>query len=206
MNLTILVVNPFEEVKVLRRIPFDVSSHIRHDVGFEFLVGSPVDIPWLDAPHDGYPLCPTLASYVRARRASFTSPSLMDDAALCLSAMTFGFLEAVMGIKIPESSLLSKHPGSQETVISRTELSKLFLWWSSSAGEKPFLLQPGPKIAELFRREFLAIKEELSEPTGGILLRAGIDLFTSYDILFPVYTMMLALASADVRQQYVRRD
>ncbi|KAJ2973895.1 hypothetical protein NUW54_g11981 [Trametes sanguinea] len=80
------------------------------------------DIPWMGGQHDGYPVCTTLAHYVAMRRPPGAVRSLHNDAALWLSAMTFGLLEAVTRLRIPESTLLSvrqvEGQDGWETVVS----------------------------------------------------------------------------------------
>lgn len=68
--------------------------------------GNPVDIPWFGAAHDGYPFCPTLNGYTDLRQED-KATTAYDDVGLWVGAMTFGLLEALFGIKIPEAELLS---------------------------------------------------------------------------------------------------
>ena len=63
---------------------------------------------WLGASHDSYPRHSSLTSYVSARWSpSFTA---YDNAALWQAAMTFGVLEAITDLNIPEALLLEKRP------------------------------------------------------------------------------------------------
>ena len=89
--------------------------------------GYPVDIPWLGSPHDGYPFCFNLSTYTKIRRTA--TSSLRDDAALWLSAMTFGLLEAVISMKVPEELFLV--PGTSETgfVLSGARLLRFMSNW-----------------------------------------------------------------------------
>ena len=66
------------------------------------------DMVWLGASHDGYPRYSSVTSYVSARWSpSFTA---YDNAALWQAAMTFGVLEAITDLNIPEALLLEKRP------------------------------------------------------------------------------------------------
>ena len=66
------------------------------------------DMLWLGASHDGYPRYSSITSYVSARWSpSFTA---YDNAALWQAAMTFGVLEAITELNIPEALLLEKRP------------------------------------------------------------------------------------------------
>ena len=66
------------------------------------------DMLGLGASHDGHPRYSSITSYVSARWSpSFTA---YDNAALWQAAMTFGVLEAITDLNIPEALLLEKRP------------------------------------------------------------------------------------------------
>ncbi|PBK87249.1 hypothetical protein ARMGADRAFT_998177 [Armillaria gallica] len=60
---------------------------------------------WLGGSHDGYPLT-SFSEYMKVRDASATDSDPIAYAALHQSLCTFGLLESVMKVKIPESTLL----------------------------------------------------------------------------------------------------
>ncbi|KAI0651225.1 hypothetical protein C8Q79DRAFT_20986 [Trametes meyenii] len=93
------------------------------------LIGSSIDIPWLDAPHDDYPFRPTLSCYtqVRLRGAIHTR---RDDVALWASFLTpFGFLEAVTQTRILESLLLIFGKKAGQRIVSGERVFQLTSLW-----------------------------------------------------------------------------
>ncbi|OSD02361.1 hypothetical protein PYCCODRAFT_1410767 [Trametes coccinea BRFM310] len=125
-----------------------------------------LDVPWLGATHDGYPSCPTLGGYTTARRASGRIHSLRDDAALWLSALTFGLLEAATLLRIPESLFLtSKTEGGRSIqVLSGQRISQFFAYYFKESvglpGSKGPPAEHGRRIARLLRRAFSAVSSE----------------------------------------------
>ena len=80
----------------------DSRSLPRHVFFFE-------DVPWLGGHHDGYPISPTIDAYAEVRLNGRSRPDLPanERAALWQAALTFGILEAVMEVQIPERFLIS---------------------------------------------------------------------------------------------------
>ncbi|KAI0676868.1 hypothetical protein C8Q78DRAFT_50871 [Trametes maxima] len=145
--------------------------------------GSLVDIPWLDAAHDGFLHCSDLSSYTRARRARMT-PSFREDAALWLGAMTFGVLEAVTHSRIPESMLLV--PGTQGgRVLSGARIL-------NTNPETSAHSQRGREIAQILDLALRALEEEAQESTD-IFHRAGLSEHISRDILCAVGLMLMVI-------------
>ena len=80
------------------------------------------EILWLRGPHDGHQHSTSLSAYVWTRRS--TSKTRREYFALWQSALSFGVLEAITGMKIPESLLLS--PRADGTlVITSGKVSEL---------------------------------------------------------------------------------
>ncbi|KAI0328951.1 hypothetical protein GY45DRAFT_1435785 [Cubamyces sp. BRFM 1775] len=98
----------------------------------------PADVRCLGAKHDGYALSDTLAGYIALRRqkGSGAIRSLRDDAALWLSAMTFGLLEAITRLPIPEAILLVPGEREGETILSGMRLSRFVLYAAAIREEK----------------------------------------------------------------------
>ena len=65
------------------------------------------DIVWYGGPHDGYCRSTTISAYVWIRLPT-CARSRKEHVALFQSALTFGVLEAITGLSIPESQLLSR--------------------------------------------------------------------------------------------------
>ncbi|KAJ8457555.1 hypothetical protein ONZ51_g11461 [Trametes cubensis] len=140
----------------------------------EWTIGLPNDIPWLGARHDGHPFCSSLSNYVALRRPKGAVHSLYDDAALWLSAMTFGLLEAITQMQIPERILLA--PGAnEETVISGSRIFQVLILWiarkKQGYGGRQRDLEHGREVARLLRRTLRVLGEEERE---------GVPSFLSY--------------------------
>ncbi|KAI0651218.1 hypothetical protein C8Q79DRAFT_20153 [Trametes meyenii] len=131
--------------------------------------GTPVDIPWLQARHDGYPLCLTMSEYWKARRAGVNQVP-HDDVALWTSAMTFGLLEAATRMQIPETLLLARGRQDSEIVLSGSRVLRLLVRWylrlcrSSPAAYPPDVedthSQHGRDIAQLLERALRSLDDE----------------------------------------------
>ncbi|KAI9069318.1 hypothetical protein FKP32DRAFT_1586963 [Trametes sanguinea] len=171
--------------EVAESAPVDANDHGFQDLEFQDLVDplpepdSPyvrvletslwrpaLDVPWLGATHDGYPSSPTLGGYTTARRNSGIPYSLRDDAALWLSALTFGLLEAATLIRLPESLFLtskSKEEGITQ-VLSGQRISQFFAYYFKESAGLPGSQGPpaehGRRIARLLRRAFTAVSSE----------------------------------------------
>lgn len=157
-------------------------------------MGYPLDIPWMSSPHDNYPFYPTLTSYVRARRLSNAASSLHDDTALWVGAMTFGLLEAITEMKIPESLLVTQEADGQ-AVISGERLALFIFRWqvytASRAREHPNP-QRGHDIAALLRRALLAVDEEGRKDLS-LHARAGFDPKTTQDVICSIVLFLQSL-------------
>ncbi|KAF7346514.1 Het domain protein [Mycena sanguinolenta] len=82
---------------------------------------------WQGGKHDGFPLVP-LKDYRKVRCADLRTLSWPQRAALEQSLLTFGLLEHVMQMKIPESFLL-KAGGGGTPIISGENMSVLLRDW-----------------------------------------------------------------------------
>ncbi|KAL7283797.1 hypothetical protein ACG7TL_003235 [Trametes sanguinea] len=160
-------------------------------------LGCPVDIPWLRASHDGHPFCATLPSYTKIRRRGLgkdTVHSLRDDAALWLSAMSFGLLETITRIRIPESAFLV--PGTREGDFSLSGsrlLQFIAYWWSyveQHYDEGDMQVERGREIARHLRRALHALAEEYDDSIG-ILRRAGFSTRERDDLLFALLCLIV---------------
>ncbi|KAH9893992.1 hypothetical protein C8Q73DRAFT_498424 [Cubamyces lactineus] len=145
----------------------------------QWTIGLPIDIPWLGARHDGHPFCPSLSRYVAIRRPKGTVHSLYDDAALWLSAMTFGLLEAITQMQIPERILLA--PGTnEETVISGSRVFQVLILWIARKKQgyggrrRPGDLEHGREVARLLRRILRVLGEEEREGVPSFLSNAKV--------------------------------
>ncbi|KAI0632924.1 hypothetical protein C8Q77DRAFT_1059205 [Trametes polyzona] len=139
--------------------------------------GSPLDIPWFGASHDGYPFCSTLSSYTKIRRNGYIQ-TLHADAALWLSAMTFGLLEAITRARILESMLLVPGEREGERVISGTRILQFLVHWHHHMhhhrphSDHEAHLQHGREVALILDRALNALDEEEWQ-NASIFLRAG---------------------------------
>ncbi|OSD04598.1 hypothetical protein PYCCODRAFT_1363918 [Trametes coccinea BRFM310] len=105
--------------------------------------GRVLNIPWLSGSHDGFPFCYTLSSYTRIRRDD-TSILRCSDLAIWLSAMTFGLLEIISGIKIPETQLL-RVDAAGGVVISGALILRFLFGWSFFVAKKRTEHAAGPE-------------------------------------------------------------
>ncbi|KAI0659661.1 hypothetical protein C8Q70DRAFT_124378 [Cubamyces menziesii] len=143
------------------------------------------DIPWLGAEHDDFPLCPNLSTYIAIRRQKLNTPSLECDAALWLSSMTFGLVEAILHTKIAESVLLAPGMYDGKTVVSGARVVQLLSWSTtlirqqSSIGEASHWQTTG----RLLRRAIKALDEEL-KARRGVLCYAGLSDDESRDLRY----------------------
>ncbi|OSD08321.1 hypothetical protein PYCCODRAFT_10624 [Trametes coccinea BRFM310] len=171
------------------------DSRLVHMV--RWTLGCPVDIPWLCASHDGYDFRATLPSYTKMRRRGLsrdTVHSLRDDAALWLSAMTFGLLEAITRMRIPESAFLVPGPREGDFSLSGSRLLQFIAYWGSYVeqhyDDEDMQAERGREIAGHLRRALHALAEEYDDSTG-ILRRAGFSTRERDDILFALLCLIV---------------
>ncbi|KAJ8474982.1 hypothetical protein ONZ51_g6853 [Trametes cubensis] len=167
-----------------RFLPSEDSSLVRNA---QWALGLPMDLPWYGAEHDGHSFCATLGSYTDARRAGeiFT---LREDSALWLGALTFGLLEALTHMRIPESALLVDGTTgyASKATISGTRILRLLLFWAqclhfgASSVDPSLHLEHGRQVASLLQRALSALDEE-AQITTSMLFRSGI--FDRDDVL-----------------------
>ncbi|KAI0675266.1 hypothetical protein C8Q78DRAFT_531686 [Trametes maxima] len=160
-------------------------------------LGRPVDIPWLHARHDGYVFCSTLTEYTQAR--AVRPRDIHHHAAIWVSAMTFGLLEAVTRTRIPEHALVV--PGKQhgEVILSGQCILKLLFGWifrerRNSKRAKEVHARHGLEIARLLQRALNALDECQD---GGEAMkhftRAGFSKDTVHNILSPIVFTLIPL-------------
>ncbi|KAI0329847.1 hypothetical protein GY45DRAFT_1324448 [Cubamyces sp. BRFM 1775] len=164
-------------------------------------LGCPLDVPWLGADHDGYPFCPTLSTYTATRLPLGTIHSLRDDAALWVSTMTLGLLEAVTRMRIPESILLV--PGSREGVIVLSGLGMLrvLLFWRhhilEAIGDDEASLEEARRILHLLQRALAVLHED--EYQKAVLAGAGLSKEQQDDVHAGVAHMLLFLCTVALK-------
>ncbi|KAI0754106.1 hypothetical protein C8Q80DRAFT_346099 [Daedaleopsis nitida] len=148
----------------------------------ELVHGAPVNIPWFGAPHDGHPFCPTLSSYVRLRRSG-SMQTLLDDAAVWISAMSFGLLEAVTRTRIPESLLIINQRASSRVpaAVSGSQILRFLARWhgimhdQAKEADRDAHLTHGREVARLLQTALHALDEEVWTATS-MLVRAGLTM------------------------------
>ncbi|KAI1786895.1 hypothetical protein LXA43DRAFT_975504 [Ganoderma leucocontextum] len=179
-ELTVLIIPP-EIVSMDDNHPRFRASRTRF--------GHPLDIPWFGSIQDGYPFSPTLSSYVKIRRRNST-PSLRDDVAVWLGAMTFGLLEIVTHYKVSEVDLLSLCPGAETRVLSGTRLERFLFTWNHHMHEcmqhgtfdKEVHRIQGRQLASVLNQALAALDEEGLQGTS-LMLRAGFPVEVQVDVL-----------------------
>ncbi|KAI0659666.1 hypothetical protein C8Q70DRAFT_126211 [Cubamyces menziesii] len=159
-------------------------------------IGLPIDVPWLGARHDGYPFCSSLSSYAAIRRPKGNVYTLHDDAALWLGSMTFGLLEAITQMRIPERILLVSGTNKEETVLSGSCILQVLVFWIARKhrehGDRQADLEHGREVARLLRRTLRALDDEHREETS-ILSCAGIPKDKSTDIRCAIAHLIVIL-------------
>lgn len=159
----------------------------------------PIDVSWLDGVHDGFALSSSPSAYVRIRREG-TTPSLPDDLALWLGAMTFGLLEAVTRIRIPEEVFLAPDPHNVgRRVILGSHLGGFLAKWVHHMvdyqwPDEDARFARGKEVARILQTAMAAINEEAySFQGGGVFPRAGMELYDHSAILAAVAFSTFAL-------------
>ncbi len=180
LELTVLIVPP------------EIMSMDDHHPKFRaarMRFGHPLDIPWLGSIHDGYPFSPTPSSYVKIRRRSAT-PSLRDDVAMWLGAMTFGLLEIVTHYKVSEVDLLTPGLGEETRALSGPRLERFLFAWNhhmhesmhhGTFDEEVHRIQ-GRQLATVLNQALAALDEEGLQGTS-VMLRAGFPVEVQVDVL-----------------------
>ncbi|KAI0751760.1 hypothetical protein C8Q80DRAFT_1097925 [Daedaleopsis nitida] len=158
--------------------------------------GYPLDIPWSGKPHDGYPFCFNLSSYTKIRRAA--NASLRDDAALWLSAMTSGLLEAVVSMKIPEELFVVAGPEEGTFILSGSRMLRLMAVWVPFMQAYPWSSPEarrfrGRQVAFLLQRALGAIDEGMRRGLS-IFIRAGYPEDEVTEIVGAVSMMVVVLS------------
>ncbi|KAI0651217.1 hypothetical protein C8Q79DRAFT_1004520 [Trametes meyenii] len=204
----------FERTKP--RVPI-LNDKFRDEDGPEMdrlrrMLGSPSDIPWLGARHDGHPACVALSAYVSLRRNALKAgtQSLHADTALWLGAMTFGVLEAVLSMRIPESMLLASGSRSDESVISGTRVLRLMGTWmlhiqqahphEHPGGRETKHLQHGRKAVQVLERALRALEEERDFNSASVFRRAGFKREEMQNIVGSISLTILPLCCVVVMQ------
>ncbi|KAI0752505.1 hypothetical protein C8Q80DRAFT_1267050 [Daedaleopsis nitida] len=159
------------------------------------------DMPWLGCPHDGFPLATSLTAYVRHRYAS-TEP-WREDAALWQGAMTFGLLEAVIGIHTPSGFLLVPGTGRSPLVLRSENLSMLLFDWQlrityAETHDNPAFVQWRDHVRITLLHAGHILDEEASSLRlhYGILVRGGLTVDEAADVICAVGTLLEALVHA----------
>lgn len=114
------------------------DDNIQHDIHTEQSVSHSValfrDPKWLGFKHDGYPIS-TFLQY-RAIRGT-QNPTLFDKyhVSILQSWLSFGLLEAILEVPIPESMLL-RETGDRGLVMSLDQLPQILSEWTSRVSGK----------------------------------------------------------------------
>ncbi|KAI0754562.1 hypothetical protein C8Q80DRAFT_374440 [Daedaleopsis nitida] len=84
------------------------------------------DMVWLGGRHDGYDRATSLSAYVWIRFS--TVKSRREHLALWQSALSFGVLEVITGMRIPESLLLEAQPDGRNVLTSKKVSLLISIW------------------------------------------------------------------------------
>ncbi|KAH9900878.1 hypothetical protein C8Q73DRAFT_786308 [Cubamyces lactineus] len=170
------------------------DEHYAQRAGGSQAFGALLDIPWLGAQHDVHPFSPTLSGYTEVRRRVLSkgAHSLLDDAALWVSAMTFGLLEAVTRMRIPEFVLVVPGQRSESgpdsgAVLSGAHIMQLIAYWATlDRADDDLDLDYGRDAMRLLRRAMDALDEEHGniEPNPrSTLSRCGVPKSTREELI-----------------------
>ncbi|KAJ8457554.1 hypothetical protein ONZ51_g11462 [Trametes cubensis] len=178
-------------------LPVEIDGDLVWSIGF------PLDIPWprlgtrrYESMH-GYPICPSPSACATLRRPKCAVYTLQDDAALWLSAMIFGLLEAITQMRIPESILLVPGTDGEETVIDGPRILQVIVLWlarkDQGHGDRQQDLEHGREVAQLLRRALRALTDEFGVKTAPIFSYAGIPEELETSIRYSIAHLLVIL-------------
>lgn len=160
-----------------------------------------MDIPWLANIHDGYPLSPSPSTYVESRLNAVPNNSggRGHYSAIWVGSMTFGLLEAAMGIQVPESLLAVD--SAEHRVISGSRLAGLIGLWhkfmvNQSQRNPERSLAKGREVMALILNAHLALSEQYTWSLGRIFDQSRPDFFVQCDMIAAIACFASALRSA----------
>ena len=122
------------------------------------------DMRWLGACHNGYPHSTSLSAYVWIRLGTVTNRQ--KRLALWQSALSFGVLEIITGMRISENTLLSHRPDG-EVVFSSEKVSILISHWLLRPPVTPMSASQTSEWAERTGEVLQHLEPDLVSPTGG---------------------------------------
>ncbi|KAI0326306.1 hypothetical protein GY45DRAFT_1285747 [Cubamyces sp. BRFM 1775] len=178
-------------------LPVEIDGDLVWSIGFPF------DIPWpplgsrRDESEYDYPFCPSPSIYASLRRPKGTVYTLQNDAALWLSAMTFGLLEAITQMRIPQSILLVPGTNGEEAVIDGPRVLQIIVLWlarkNRGHGDRQQHLEHGREVAQLLRRALRALTDEFGLKTESIFAYAGIPKDKEMNIRYSIAHLLVIL-------------
>ena len=159
----------------------------------------PSDIPWLNGGHDGFPPSHTLSDYIdRRRKQENTPPAIGNDAGVWIGAMTFGLLEAVTGVAIPESLLLRRRGVGMHILLGSRMAGFLESWYQFMRAypwpDEDSRASKGRDVMRLSGDAHSMLKKEFERWPAGAFSPDRFTVEERDDILYPIYSFVHALS------------
>ncbi|KAK0236550.1 hypothetical protein EDD85DRAFT_576878 [Armillaria nabsnona] len=128
---------------------------------------------WLGGSHDGYPLT-SFSEYMKVRGGSATYSDPIAYAGLHQSLYTFGLLESVMEVKIPESILL-RQDTEGKIVMTDTRLPDLLQDWLHRIrqSDRSRQSQWADRVQMTLRQMYDRLQIEIIHPGSSVFFKSG---------------------------------
>ncbi|PBK70436.1 hypothetical protein ARMSODRAFT_112429 [Armillaria solidipes] len=147
---------------------------------------------WLGGSHDGYPLT-SFDEYMKVRGAPATDMDPIAYAALYQSLCTFGLLESVMEVKIPESTLL-RQDAEGKIVMNDRYLPDLLQNWRHRIrqSDESCQRQWADRVQMTLRQMYDLLLIEITRPRDSVFLTSG----HSIEEMASIFRLIACIAEA----------
>ncbi len=147
---------------------------------------------WLGGSHDGYPLT-SFDEYLKVRGAPAADMDPIAYAALYQSLCTFGLLESVMEVEIPESTLL-RQDAEGKIVMTDRYLPDLLQTWQRRIRQSDQSCQSqwADRVQMTLRQMYDLLLIEITRPRYSVFLTSG----HSMEEMASVFRLIACIAEA----------
>ncbi|KAI0801243.1 hypothetical protein C8Q74DRAFT_478489 [Fomes fomentarius] len=154
------------------------------------------DMRWLGGHHDGYCRSTSLSAYSWIRFS--TVKTRRDNLALWQSTLSFGVLEAITGMRIPESLLLSPQLDGSVALTSKNVSRFISSWLFGCPDASSHTATPGQMASSAYKiisAALRAISEAVMQKETGILAGTGSGLDEMDDMICALTTLSSSFIS-----------